>query len=62
MLNWVVNENAFGEEDLGNQEITFSEATNKPDEDGKRGNRAALFSVRSASRNEKHKPGGRPSF
>ena len=30
MLNWVVNEHVFGEEDLGKQKITFPKATTEP--------------------------------
>lgn len=62
MLNWVVNEHVFGEEDLGNQKITFPEATTGPKQDRRKENSAALLSLQSPSLNERLKPGGRTSY
>lgn len=62
MLNWVVNEHVFCEEDLRNQKITFPEATTEPNQDCGKGNGAALLSLQSPALNERLKLGGRPSF
>ena len=61
MLNWVVNEHVFAEEDLRNQKITFPEATAGPDRDCRKRNRA-LLSLNSPLLRVRLKPGGKPSF
>lgn len=47
ILNWVVNEHVFGEEDLGNQKITFSEASTGPDQECRKADGAALLRLKS---------------
>lgn len=47
ILNWVVNEHVFGEEDLGNRKITSTEASTGPDLDCRKADGAALLRLKS---------------
>lgn len=62
MLNWVVNEHVFGEDDLRYRKTTFPEATTGPNQDCSKGNGAAPLSLQSPALNKRLKLGGRPSF